>query len=81
MLLENRAYTGTRITGEKRSRCLQADTNLPPTHVSQHPQTQLGCHRPLEGLWLPRQQIFLQMACCSETKPEMAHSFYLEIKY
>lgn len=65
---------GTRITGEKRSRPLQADTTLPPTHASQHPKpssistggTGSSASPPTDS---------------SEIKPETARSSCLEIKY
>ena len=35
------------------------------------PQIHLRSHRPRDGLWLPFQQIYLQMVCCSEIKPDL----------
>lgn len=37
-------------------------------------QIHLGIHKPRDGLWLPFQQIHLQMVCCSEIKPGAVHS-------
>lgn len=43
--------------------------------LSTPPQIHLGIHRPRDGLWLPFQQIHLQMVCCFEIKPGAVHSF------